>query len=473
MLKILMILGAAVWGAPGQPIPTATPDPAAITTPDATEAAAAQPDTAPLLTVAAVRVEETIDAYGGMGVQAVGQIVNDGEQAYTDLSLYAAVFNQADTLIAEGYGVAVDACGAGRVFDFALQPGGSTSFAIPLEALDGTLNRREAARVVVQADATGLEPTAAVPLAEGITAIAPGREIITVEWLTPTAFQYAEGCARRLSIDWTWTRYDTRSDRATPLEAPRADLVTDDLRRVLELTDESVFQRSALRFAPTVDRLVYQDAANRFITTTETGGQRRLIANSMFNRSLQGIYWLPETEGRFLAYYYGAYGEPVLYFTANTDAQLYSPDPARVRPSQTVPGVARDAVRAVLGGTFDGVTGYHLWVMSNNFFETLIETTRVPGNNFPAPLPVLNEAGDMVMRVILALPTDEAATTAAIACYDRESDRLRELAPLPLRLSTDERASWWLSPDGGSIHLAATGASGGLWTIDLDAIGGC
>jgi hypothetical protein len=50
---------------------------------------------------------------------------------------------------------------------------------------------------------------------------------------------------------------------------------------------------------------------------------------------------------------------------------------------------------------------------------------------------------------------------------------LNTLTVLPIQLTTEDRAWTFLSPDGGTIALAANGLNGGLWLIDLDEFGGC
>ena len=46
-------------------------------------------------------------------------------------------------------------------------------------------------------------------------------------------------------------------------------------------------------------------------------------------------------------------------------------------------------------------------------------------------------------------------------------------SPLPLTITTEDRATWTLSPENNTIALAADGVNGGLWLIDLGALPSC
>ena len=105
-----------------------------------------------------------------------------------------------------------------------------------------------------------------------------------------------------------------------------------------------------LRFAPDGERLVYQNERNDFLTAYLDGTFRRGLYNDLNNRSLQGIYWQPQE--RFLAYYYGAYGDPVYYFVADAEARVISPPLDKNPPSVIVPGLSRDGRRIVVAGDF-------------------------------------------------------------------------------------------------------------------------
>jgi hypothetical protein len=202
-------------------------------------------------------------------------------------------------------------------------------------------------------------------------------------------------------------------------------------------------------------------------TAADDGTLQRLLYSRLNNRTLQEIYWLDDD--RFLAYYFGAYGDPVLYFTADAEGRYISPSPLNNPESVIVPGPSRDARRVVIAGTFDDVTGYYLNVLTNGFFELLFEA-EPPGNNFPGPIPIVNADEDRVVRVYVARLVDGEAM---MQCFNRDESVLNDLAPLPLNLAEGERAQWWLSPDERRIALAANGVNSGLWLIELETIPPC
>lgn len=425
-------------------------------------AAAAQDDLP--LTVESVDVVMTQDIYGQNVFSAQGVLLNEGDEAYTNITLRVEAYADDDTLIGEGIGVMVNACGAGLLFDFALQPGESHAFAAPIELLE--MGQR-VERVEVFPDATPTDPTPSnAELPEGITQIAADTEVIALEWTEAPAFRYATGCTRDLFTEWTWYEYDPEAGESTEIEHPRATDVTDELRTNLSLEDPLIFANSALRFAPEGTRLVYQDALNAVWTAARDGRLLRRLYDRLNNRTWQGIQWLPGD--RFLAYYYGAFGDPVIYFTADAEGRYISPPPLQVLPSLTVPGVSLDARRVVITGDFPdrsegGELGYYLYVLTNGFFERLFEA-EPPGNNYPAPVPILSEAGDRVTHVYLAREVDGEAR---FQCFNRDDAEVHDLAPLPIRLANDERGWFTLAPDGQTLALYANGANGGLWLIDL------
>jgi hypothetical protein len=73
-------------------------------------------------------------------------------------------------------------------------------------------------------------------------------------------------------------------------------------------------------------------------------------------------------------------------------------------------------------------------------------------------------------RVYAAVPV---RGEARLLCFNTRSGALTDLAALPLKLASDERAQWWLAPDGRWLALAADGLNGGLWTLDLSAFRAC
>ncbi len=148
---------------------------------------------------------------------------------------------------------------------------------------------------------------------------------------------------------------------------------------------------------------------------------------------------------------------------------MISPPLAKNPPSLIVPGVSRDARRVVIAGDFEDGLGYYLYVVTNGFFEKLFEA-EIPGNNYPAPIPLSGGDDDLITRVYAAIPVDGEPH---LQCFNRDEGVLYDLAPLPLDLGDGDRAWWWLSPDNNTIALAANGVNGGLWLIDLAALPAC
>jgi hypothetical protein len=430
-----------------------------------TLSAAAQQDSPADLTLSELETVETVGDFGQPISQVRGVVTNDGEAAYANLSFSLAAFDRADTQVGEGIGYAVDACGAGLVFDYALQPGESQPFLIPLERLD---ENARIDRLDVTPFADAIDPLPVPELADGVTRIAADQEAVSVEWVDANSLRFGIGCRADLFSEWAWFVYNVRNQTPTPRAHPYADAVTPELAENLLLTQPGAFDHSALSFAPDGDRVVYQDPINTFLTAGQQGFGRRLLYLNLSRFSLQGIYWQPDE--RFLAYYYGAYGDPVYYFTATAEAVPISPFVDDNQPSITVPGVSRDARRVVVTGDFGDGLGYYLHVVTNNFFEKLFDATP-PGNNYPSPLLLSGGEDDLITRVYLAL--DDENGEPRLYCFNREQSALIDLAPLPFRLSTAERAQWWLSPDDRRIALAVSAARGGLWMIDLEVLPAC
>ncbi|MEO8392696.1 MAG: hypothetical protein ABI700_06870 [Chloroflexota bacterium] len=417
------------------------------------------------LTTDNIQIVNGVGDFGQPVVEAVGQLTNaSSASAYSAINLDAKAYDGQDQLVGEGLGVLVNACGVGLPLDFSLQPGESQTFNAPLEL---TGENATIARIEVSADAQPADPTPVAALPEGITQISDA-ETVNVAWIDDHSLNYSTGCETDLFTNWTWYSYDTDSATQTQIAAPHAEDVTDEMRTRLELDDNSVFAHAMLRYAPDGERLVYQNERNDFLTSYLNGTFRRGMYINLNNRSLQGIYWQPQE--RFLAYYFGAYGDPVYYFAGDAEARTISPSIDRNPPSVIVPGLSRDGRRIVVAGTFDDVTGYYLYVATNGFFELQFKADP-PGNNYPAPIPLAHPTdSDTVDQIYVALPVDGAAH---LECFNRSEGTLHDLAPLPITLADDEHAWWWIAPDDSKIALAATGVNGGLWLIDLNALPSC
>jgi hypothetical protein len=419
-----------------------------------------------------IAIVEMLDIYGQPVQSAQGTLLNDSEDAYGSISLSAQAFDAGDELVAEGFGVLVNACGAGLAFDFVLAPGDARPFAVPLElfADDVTIERVEVSvsAEALPADALPVE----APLAAGIRLVSE-QEVVAVEWEDSDTLRYAVGCERDLFTDWSWYRYDLDNETTRAIEHPAASAVTDDLRALLRLEDPLIFQNSRLRFAPiSGERLVYQDRVNTVFTAAADGRFQRQLHLGLNSYSLQGYIWLPED--RFMAYYYGAFGDEVIYFTADVQGRFISRPPLQGKPSRIVPGVSADGERAIIAGTIDDETGYFIDILDQRFTELLF-AAEPPGNNYPPPVPLLNEEGDRVTQIYLIRPVDGEDR---LQCFSRPAEgegenQLIDLAAAPLRLAVDERAWSFLSPDEGTIGLSANGVNSGLWLIDLQALPAC
>ncbi len=417
------------------------------------------------LSVDDIELISGVDNFGQPLMQAVGVLTNHSStSAYTDITLNAEAYDANDSLIGEGIGVLANACGIGLLSNFGLQPGTTQQFSAPLELFE---QDAAIARVVISASARSTSATPPAPLADGIDQVT-SAETVNIEWIDAHSFRYATGCETDLFTDWMWQSYNTETNAATEIIPPHADEMTDTLRQRLQLEDDVIFAHSMLRYTPDGNRLVYQNARNDFLSAYIDGTFRRGLYTGLHSQSLQGIYWLPEE--KFLAYYYGAYSDPVSYFTADAESRVISPALANNPPSLIVPGVSRDARRVVIAGDYDDGLGYYLYVVTNGFFEKLFKAEAIPGNNYPAPIPLSGGDEDLITEIYVALPIDGQAR---LQCFNRDEGFLHDLGALPLDLSDSERAWWWLSPDNNTIALAATGVNGGLWLINLTALPAC
>ncbi len=429
---------------------------------------AAAQDSPPLTPAGTIQVVTELDVYGESLLFAEGQLQNvSPDQAYGNVLLEATAYDAADQVVGSGLGYLTNACNEGLALDFALQPGAVQRFAVPLE-----LDEDDAvvSRVEISAQGEATTPAiAAEPVDEpGIRQLGSG-EIVDVEWIDEGSLRYAEGCWRDLFIDWQWREQPLNSEAIT-ITHPKADLVTEALRRQLGLLEPLYFQQSMLHYDPNGMRLVYQTELNVIFTAERDGSFRRRMfreGERLSDRTLQGIYWLGN--GNFLAYYYGAIGDPITYFTATVDGRLLSETPANSTPSLTRPGASPDGNDVVIALAYEeGYAYYRKRAAFDSSEQLLFTLDELPGNNWPGP--IWQRDGDGSDFIYLALPRDDEAR---LVCYNDQDKQLYDLGQLPLRLNDDERAWWWMSPEKGSIALAANGLNGGLWQLDLAALPAC
>lgn len=404
------------------------------------------------------------DLYGREVLAINGQVRNTSDAAWTGITFFADLYDDADTLIGEGIGFVVNACGTGLLPDFALQPGRTQFFSLSLEifAQDAALASVE---IFPEAQATAPSDSAPARDLPAVTTLSRD-EVVQVEWIDETRLRYGVGCDADTFSYLTWTELDLTTGQQTPVDHPNADRITPTFLTNLRIEDEFEYRRSYLTFAPRSDRVVFQSSVNHFYTANPDGTARGFLWDNLSRYSLHGIIW--QDNDIFLAYYYGAYGEDVLYFTASATSGRISRSVYIVAPSQIVPGPTTFGTHVIIGATFDDLTGYwyrHVFLTER---ELLFEAD-LPGNNWPAPIYEDQLTPDRV--VYITRPLDDG--TPALQCYNMDSQTLTDLTPVPLDLTIDDRAWTWLSPEGGHIALAANGVSGGLWLVDLASLPSC
>ena len=405
-----------------------------------------------------------LNAFDQVVLTAEGQIVNQSETiAYQNVTIFADVYDANDEIIGEGFGFLVNECGTGLLPSFALQPDSSQSYAVTLEIFeeDADIERIE---LFPEGSATDATENRIPEDLVGITQISD-QEVVNVEWIDPTSFRYAVGCHSDVFTNQECSQHSLGNANPFGIQHPRAEEVTQALLAQLGLTDPALYNRSFLTFPLTARRIIYQTDLNVMLSSEPDGSFKRLIYEDLARISLQGFIWLPE--GRFLAYYFGAYGEDVLYFTASVEGQRISAFVYDTVRSTIVPGPRQDGARAVIATTIDDVTGYYSVDTAFGGTELLFEGES-PSNNYPAPIYATNDAGEVFIYLVRDNEDD-----AVLQCFDLQTRELNTLAALPLQLTTEDRAWTWLSPDNSRIALAANGVDGGLWLINVQALGGC
>ncbi len=404
------------------------------------------------------------DVYGQSTLYANGMLTNkSGDKAFTGIDLEAIAYDADGAEVGEGLGYLANVCGASLPSDFVLNPGASQFYVIPVELYDADA---KVDRVDITIDSSPAEPSAPTNVATG-TGVKQidKREVTQVEWIDDQNLRYGEGCHRNLFTEWTWRTYNLRTGTVSLEAHPKAELVTEALRRQLGLIEPLYFENSMLTFDPNGRRLVYQTELNTVLSAESDGSFKRRMLDKLSDRTLQGISWLDK--GIFLAYYYGAFGDLVTYFTANVDNRILSETPVNSTPSLITPGASPDGQDVIIGLEIDGKTGYY---DKRAAYETttLLFESPLPGNNWPGPL--YEQDTDNASFIYAAVPKGEGS---ALVCYNVQTKATRDLTSLPLQLTSDERAWWWLSPDHNTIALAAEGIQGGLWLIDLNATKAC
>ena len=401
------------------------------------------------------------DGFGGERPVISGAVFNHGAHAYRQITITVEAYSADETLIGEGFGFLVDACGT-ALLDHVLLPGEAQAFSAPYELFED----EAVARVVAQVDGQPVASVRSVPVDAPAVRLIERGEVVMLEWLDEQTLIYGIGCDGAVFTELDWRRYDLADHAVSPIEHPDADKVTAEMIErsgAAMITqsgeqNEELYYGSRLTFPPGARRIVYQNDLHTIFSAEPDGSFKRLIHDKLHQHSLRGFLWARKP-GVFLAYYFGSRGEPVYYFTAEVEGRVLMGRLEELMPSLTAPGPTADGLAAVVGWRRDEVTGYFIDYAFGG--DELLFEAELPGNNYPAPI----VAGDIIY-VIRSLEG-----TATLQCFNRRSGELHTLTPLPLQLTPAARAWSWLSPDGTRLAVAMNGTEGGVWWLDLP--GGC
>ncbi len=419
-------------------------------------------DTSGLVAVDPVLVTQA-DAFGVPQTFVQGTLHNTSEQAYNNLSVYAEVMDSEGEITAEGFGFAVNACGTALLPDFALQPQQTVRFNVQLDvfsedaALDGDIV------LTVSGDPVPAQAEAA-PLPDGLLQVSAG-EVVQAEWIDADSLRFGAGCDSAPFTALDWQQYNRTAGTLDIIEHPAAQYITERLLTDTELTELGALEHSYIAMHPDSTRFVYQTRINSLYTIERDGQFRRLVADFLSRYSLHGLQWLPDE--RFLAYYYGAYGDPVRFIVAEMSGRRLSSLIEAVPQSQTIPGATPDGSAVIISGTFDDVNGYFLHSTTTDLRQLLFEAEPM-GNNYPAPVYREREAGLAFIYIVRAVDGQ-----TVLQCFDSETLALTDLVTLPFTLTFDDRAWMALALDESALAIHANGTQGGLWLYELSAAPAC
>jgi hypothetical protein len=414
------------------------------------------------LQIAWLRIENRLNPFGELQQVVRGELANPNPTAYTNIELYAYGYAQAgdEESVAEGFGYPVTICGF-VPFDYTLPASGQQYFDIPLEIYE----ELPVTHLIIQA--IGSESDVVIesaPLPPAITQISDD-EVVSVEFPRNEPARYAVGCEKLPLTTWDWFGYNATTATFNPITHPSLDQITEQARANMRLRDEAEYNHSFISIAPNSRRLVFQTGVNHFYTAQPDGGNRRYVHQDLSRFSLQGIIWTAENEG-FLAYYFGAYGEQVRYFTARASSEWISRSVYGGTISYTVPGPNSQGTEVIITTDELGPMGYyakHTYLSANY----LLFEAEPPGNNYPAPVWIQGRGDE---RAYIARPIDGVPT---LQCYHFRSQAVTTLTALPLNLTENDRAWMWVSPDTSVLMLSQNGIAGGLWQVDLTALPEC
>ncbi|MCY3834349.1 MAG: hypothetical protein OXG85_15150 [Chloroflexi bacterium] len=418
-------------------------------------------DAPPKLILTETQIGAQPDGFGGERPVVRGEVFNHGTEAYRNISIAVEAYDGSDALIGEGFGFLVDACGT-ALLDYALMPGEVQGFSAPYEVFDSGVVANVRVRVAAEAVAADWPPQTEAPAAQMIAR----DEVVMLEWLDDETLLFGVGCDDAVFTELAWFRYDLPDHALSEIEHPDAAKVTaemierSDAAMVTQSGEQNpaLFYGSRMTFPPGARRIVYQNDLHTIFSAEPDGSFKRLIHDKLHQHSLRGFIWARQ-EGVFLAYYFGSYGEPVHFFTADVEGRMLMGRLEELAPSLIVPGPVDDGLAAVVGWRRGDVSGYYLTYAFGG--SELLFEAELPGNNYPAPI----VAGDLVYVI---RPIEGVAT---LQCFNRRTRELNTISALPLHLSPDARAWAWLSPGGEQLAVAMNGTEGGLWWVD--GAGGC
>ena len=409
-----------------------------------------------------LRIESRLNPYGEPQFIVRGEIFNPTETGLSDIELYAYGYaNEADEeSVAEGFGYPVTACGF-VPFGYIIPPQTEQYFDIPLEIYeDAPITHLIIQAVGNESDAI----TEIAPLPAHITQISDD-EVVSVEFPRNEPVRYAVGCEKQPFTTWNWVGYNSETQAFEPIVHPGVEQITTQTREQMRLRDDAEFNHSFVSIAPISRRLVFQTGVNHFYTAQPDGSNRRYVHQDLSRFSLQGIIWTSDNDA-FLAYYFGAFGEKVRYFTARANSEWISRSVYGGTVSFTVPGPNAQGTEVIITTDELGPVGYyvkHTFLTANY----LLFEADPPGNNYPAPVWIQRQGID---RAYIARPIDGVPT---LQCYNLRTETLTTLTTLPLNLTENDRAWMWVSPDLSVLMLSQNGIAGGLWQVDLTTLPEC
>lgn len=430
-----------------------------------------------------VELTTQLDAFGIEDPVVVGQLRNDGDEALTNITLFADLQDEAGESLGEGFGFVVDECGV-ALTQRPLQPDQTRTFSLKVDLYEADTALDEVDNIVVEVQATSTEAQDPTPPQGmvGVTRVSDA-EVVAAEWVDAVNVRYGVGCDSAVFETYAWYSHNRTTAETVALDAhPYEQFITDNFLQRTRVniitqsgaTDATLYGRSVIGF-PTIPldnlRFVFQNDIHNLFTVEEDGRFVRTVHTLLSRYSLRGYVW--SADGNFAAYYYGAYGDPVRYLTSTLNGSLLSALLPNNIPSVTVPGIQDDGLRVILSGETlapdgEAVLGYFFQAVRSNQREFMFAVDELPGNNYPAPAYYRKDGDTRYIYIVRPL-----AGEAVLQCFHREAGELHTLTPLPLQLDTDARAWSWLSPDASTLAIGANGAHSGFWLVDLDAFGVC